>query len=185
MTSQINFRGSAEGTIILGVRWHAPGEILQNHIWNNAFFCILEASFSMMLLRDLLAGETENWTFVVWGSWNKPICVLRCYKFWTCIAYRRRILKFLGSNLTPAESFFCCSLLPVLSYLTATCEAIFSVKEWNRKMKIKPWKRTVVIKKLRSVYISDQKTKSVYFKLRPLPRLSYAPAEYCLYIFYF
>jgi len=21
-----------------------------------------------MLLRDLLAGETENWTFVVWGS---------------------------------------------------------------------------------------------------------------------
>jgi len=52
-------------------------------------------------------------------------------------------------------------------------------------MKIKPWKRTVVIKKLRSVYISDQKTKPVYFKLRPLPRLSYAPAKYCLYIFYF
>jgi len=23
-----------------------------------------------MLLRDLLAGETENWTFLVWGSWN-------------------------------------------------------------------------------------------------------------------
>jgi len=35
-------------------------------------------------------------------------------------------------------------------------------------MKIKQRKRTVVIKNLRSVYISDQKTKSVYFKLRPL-----------------
>jgi len=43
-------------------------------------------------LRDLLAGETENWTFVVWGSWNKPICVLGSYKFQTCIAYRRRLL---------------------------------------------------------------------------------------------
>jgi len=52
-----------------------------------------------MLLRDLLAGETENWTFVVWGSWNKPICVLGCYTFYTCIAYRRRLLKFVGSNL--------------------------------------------------------------------------------------
>jgi len=29
---------------------------------------MLEASFNIMLLRDLLAGETENWTFVVWGS---------------------------------------------------------------------------------------------------------------------
>jgi len=36
-------------------------------------------------------------------------------------------------------------------------------------MKIKQRKRAVVIKKLRSAYISDQKTKSVYFKLRPLP----------------
>jgi len=35
----------------------------------------------------------------------------------------------MGSNLTPAEAFFWCSLLPVLSYLTATCEAILSVKE--------------------------------------------------------
>jgi len=34
-----------------------------------------------MLLQDLLVGETENWTFVVWGSWNKPICVLECYNF--------------------------------------------------------------------------------------------------------
>jgi len=42
---------------------------------------ILEASFSIMLLQDLLVGETENWTFVVWGSWNKPICVLECYNF--------------------------------------------------------------------------------------------------------
>jgi len=34
-----------------------------------------------MLLRYLLDGETENWTFVVWSAWNKPICVLGCYKF--------------------------------------------------------------------------------------------------------
>jgi len=52
-------------------------------------------------------------------------------------------------------------------------------------MKINQRKRTAVIKKLRSAYISDQKTKSVYFKLRLLPTLSYATAEYCLYIFYF
>ena len=52
----------------------------------------------------------------------------------------------MGSNPTPGEAFFWCSLLPVLSYLTATCEAILSVKEWNRKMKIKQRKRTVVIK---------------------------------------
>ena len=53
-------------------------------------------------------------------------------------------------------------------------------------MKIKQWKRTVVMKKsLRSAYISEQKTKSVYFKLRPLPPLSYATAEYCLYTFLF
>jgi len=52
-------------------------------------------------------------------------------------------------------------------------------------MKIKQRKRTVVIKNLRSAYISNQKTKSVYFKLRPLPPLSCATAEYCLYIFLF
>jgi len=33
-------------------------------------------------------------------------------------------------NLTPAEAFFWCSLLLVLSYLTVTCEAILAVKEW-------------------------------------------------------
>jgi len=38
-------------------------------------------------------------------------------------------LKFVGSNVTPAEAFFWCSLLPVLSHLTAMCEAILSVKE--------------------------------------------------------
>jgi len=32
-------------------------------------------------MRLILAGETENWAFIVWGSWNKPICVLGCYKF--------------------------------------------------------------------------------------------------------
>jgi len=52
-------------------------------------------------------------------------------------------------------------------------------------MKIKQRKRTAVIKNLRSACISDQKTKSVYFKLRPLPPLSYTTAEYCLYIFLF
>jgi len=47
-------------------------------------------------------------------------------------------------------------------------------------MKIKQRKRTVVIKKLRSAYIRDQITKSVYFKLRrlspvvtPLPNIVY------------
>jgi len=124
-----------------------------------------------MPLRDLLAGETEKWTSVVWGSWNKPISVLGYYKFYTCTAYRRRLLKLVSSNLTPAEAFFWRSLLPLLSWLTATCEAILSMKVWNRKMKIKQRKRTVVIKNLRSAYISNQKTKSVYFKLRPLPPL--------------
>jgi len=55
--------------------------------------------------------------------------MLGCYEFQTCIAYRRRLLMFVGSNLTPAVAFIWCSLLPVLSYLTATCEAIFSLKE--------------------------------------------------------
>jgi len=52
-------------------------------------------------------------------------------------------------------------------------------------MKIKQRKRTVVTKNLRSAYMSDYKTKSVYFKLKPLLPLSYATAEYCLYIFLF
>jgi len=52
-------------------------------------------------------------------------------------------------------------------------------------MKIKQRKRTVVIKNLRSAYISDQKTMSVYFKLKPLPPLSCTTAEYFLYIFLF
>jgi len=56
-------------------------------------------------------------------------------------------LKFVDSNRTPAEAFFWCSLLPVLSYLTATCEAILPVKELNRKMKIKQRKHAAVIKK--------------------------------------
>jgi len=36
-----------------------------------------------MLLRELLFlfSEEENRTFVVWGSWNKSLCVLGCYKF--------------------------------------------------------------------------------------------------------
>jgi len=45
-------------------RGYAPG-IVQNYKLKHGFLCILGASFSIMLLRDLLAGETENWTFVV------------------------------------------------------------------------------------------------------------------------
>jgi len=59
----------------------------------------------------------------------------------------KTLIEVCGLNLTPAEAFFWCSLLPVLSYLAATCEAILSVKQWNRKMKMKQRKRTVVIKK--------------------------------------
>jgi len=28
----------------------------------------MEASFSIMLLPDLLDAETQNWTFVLWSS---------------------------------------------------------------------------------------------------------------------
>jgi len=35
----------------------------------------------------------------------------------------------MGSNLTAAEACFWCSLLPGLSYFTATCEEILLVKE--------------------------------------------------------
>jgi len=52
-------------------------------------------------------------------------------------------------------------------------------------MNIKQRKCTIVIKNLRSAYVTDQKTKSVYFKLRPLPPLTYTTAEYYLYIFHF
>ena len=38
VTSQINFRGSVEGTTILGVRGHSPGKILQNYT-KNTHFC--------------------------------------------------------------------------------------------------------------------------------------------------
>jgi len=68
VTSQINFRGSAEGTTILGGSRGMPsGKFCKITPKNKAFLCILETSFSTLLLRDLLAGETENWTFVVWG----------------------------------------------------------------------------------------------------------------------
>jgi len=36
-----------------GVREQAPGKILQNYTWKYAFLCILEASFSIMVSRDL------------------------------------------------------------------------------------------------------------------------------------
>jgi len=60
VTSQINFRESAEGMTILGAPGAHPGKILQNYTSKYPFLCILEASFSIMLLRGLLTGETEN-----------------------------------------------------------------------------------------------------------------------------
>ena len=48
---------------------------------------------------------------------------------------------------------------------------------------ILPPKNFLPPKNLRCAYSSDQKTKSIYFELRPLPPLSYATAEYCSYIF--
>jgi len=46
------------------------------------------------------------------------------------------------------------------SYLTATCEAVLSVKEWNRKMKIKQRKRAAIIKKICVVRISVTRKQS-------------------------
>jgi len=45
---------------ILGAPGAHPGKILQNYTSKYPFLCILEASFSIMLLRGLLTGETEN-----------------------------------------------------------------------------------------------------------------------------
>jgi len=60
VTSQINFRGSSEGTTILGGSGDMPpGNCAKLHL-KIRILCILEASFSIMLLRDLLAGETED-----------------------------------------------------------------------------------------------------------------------------
>jgi len=81
VTSQITFGGSAEDTTVLGGSGDMPPGKFCKFTPIHAFLCILEASFSIMLLRELIAGETENWTFVVWGSWNKPLCVFGCYKF--------------------------------------------------------------------------------------------------------
>jgi len=134
-----------------------------------------------MLLRDLLTGETENWTFVVWGSWNKPTCVLGCFRhvsliegaYWSLWAQISRQPKL----------FFWCSLLPVLSYLTAMCEAILSVKEWNRKMKIKQRKRTVIIK-VCVVHISmTRKQRQFILNWGPCPPLV-TPLSNTVYTFF-
>jgi len=58
--SQINFRGSAEGTNILGGPGACSWENFAKLHLKIRILCILEASFSIMLSRDLLAGETEN-----------------------------------------------------------------------------------------------------------------------------
>jgi len=96
----------------------------------------------------------------------------------------KTFVEVCGHMSHASRSFFWCSLLPVLSYSTATCEAILSVKEWNRKMKIKQKKCTVVIKKLCSACISDKKTKSVHFKLRPLLPV-FTPLPNTVYTFFY
>jgi len=58
VTLQINFAGSAEGTTILG----GPKGMSRKNFEN------LHLKIRIFLLRDLLAGETENLTFVVRGS---------------------------------------------------------------------------------------------------------------------
>ena len=138
-----------------------------------------------MLLRNLLASETENSAFVVWGSWNKPIWVLRCCMFQTCIAYRRRLLKCVGSNLTPAEAFFWCSLLSVLSYWTATCEANLSMKKWSRNNENQAEETYSSHKEICVVRILVTRKQSQFIlNGGPYP-LSYATDEYCINIFYF
>ena len=58
VTNQV--RGSSEGTTILGGPGACPQENFAKLHLKYAFLCILEASFSIMLLRGLVAGETEN-----------------------------------------------------------------------------------------------------------------------------
>jgi len=41
----------------------------------------------------------------------------------------KTLIEVCGFKSHASRSFFWCSLLPVLSYLTATCEAILSVKQ--------------------------------------------------------
>jgi len=41
----------------------------------------------------------------------------------------KTLIEVCGLKSPDSRSFFWCSLLPVLSYLTGTCEAILSVKE--------------------------------------------------------
>jgi len=60
VTSQINFRGSAKGMTILGGPGAFPRDNFTKLHLKIRILCILEASFSIKLLRDLLAGETEN-----------------------------------------------------------------------------------------------------------------------------
>ena len=53
VTSQINLE-SAEGTTIIGWSGDVPRKNFAKLHLRYAFLCILEASFSLMLLRDLL-----------------------------------------------------------------------------------------------------------------------------------
>ena len=55
-----NFRGSAEGTTMLGGSGACPRENFAKLHLKTRIFMHSGSKFSMMLLRDLLAGETEN-----------------------------------------------------------------------------------------------------------------------------
>jgi len=160
----------------LGVRGHVPGKILQNYTQKYAFLCILESSFSIMLLRDLLVGETEKWTFV-WGSWNKPVCVLGCYVL-DMHRLSKTLIEVCGLKSHASRSVFLVFIVTCVKLLNSHVWSNFvseRMKLWNENQAEEAY---CSHKNLRSAYISDQKTKSVYFKLRPLPSLSYVTAEY-------
>jgi len=59
----------------------------------------------------------------------------------------KTLMEVWGLKSHASRSFFLVFIVTCVKLLTATCEAILSVKELNRKMKIRQTKRTVVIKK--------------------------------------
>jgi len=57
----------------------------------------------------------------------------------------KMLIEVCGLKSNANRSFFQVFIVTCVMLLkTATCEAILSVKEWNRKMKIKHRKRTVL-----------------------------------------
>ena len=59
VTSQINLMEVPKARPFLGVRGMPPENFEILHL-KDVFLCILETSFSIMLLRDSFAGETKN-----------------------------------------------------------------------------------------------------------------------------